>query len=133
METKPDSRSRRELEHEEVVAGNGLLHRRAFLAGGAAVAAAITGYTLSDTAAAQQLADDPWSRTRGVTVPAYGVPSGFEKNVVRTLSNPEGRAAHAARADAAPPAQRHVHARTACISSSRTPATRTSIRPDTAW
>ena len=33
---------------EEPAAANGLLHRRAFLTGGAAVAAAITGYTLSD-------------------------------------------------------------------------------------
>ena len=41
---------------------------------------------------------------------AYSVPSRFEKHVVRTLSNPEGRAAHAARAHAAPSAQRHDHA-----------------------
>jgi sulfane dehydrogenase subunit SoxC len=60
------------------------------LRGGAAFAAAVTGYTLSDAAAARQLTDDPWSRTRGMTVPAYGVPSGFEKHVVRTLSNPRG-------------------------------------------
>ncbi|MGH9255918.1 MAG: sulfite dehydrogenase [Vicinamibacterales bacterium] len=80
----------------EVVAGNGLLHRRAFLTGGAAFAAAVTGYTLSDTAAAQQLADPPWSKGRGVNIQGYGTPSPFEKNVVRTLSNPQGepRTAH---------------------------------------
>ena len=83
-------RSMPELNSDEVVAGNGLLHRRLFLRGGAAFAAAVTGYTLSDAAAAQQLADDPWSKTRGMTIPAYGVPSAFEKNVARTLSNPRG-------------------------------------------
>ena len=55
-----------ELQQLEVVAGNGLLHRRAFLTGGAAFAAAVTGYTLSDTAAAQQLVDQPWSKGRGI-------------------------------------------------------------------
>src|SRR5688500_13174311 len=83
-------RSMPELNSDEVVAGNGLLHRRLFLRGGAAFAAAVTGYTLSDGVAAQQLADDPWSKTRGMAIPAYGVPSAFEKNVARTLSNPRG-------------------------------------------
>ena len=41
---------------EEPAAANGLLHRRAFLTGGgAAVAAAITGYTLSCWAATLSL------------------------------------------------------------------------------
>src|SRR2546426_12658089 len=71
-----------------VVAGNGLLDRRAFLRGGAALAAAMTGYTLARPAAAAPLADDPWSSAPGTNVPAYGVPSRFEKSVVRTLSNP---------------------------------------------
>src|SRR2546426_6082221 len=71
-----------------VVAGNGLLDRRAFLRGGAALAAAMTGYTLARSASAAPLADDPWSRAPGTNVPAYGIPSRFEKNVVRTLSNP---------------------------------------------
>ena len=74
----------------EIVAGNGLLHRRAFLSGGAALAAAMTGYTLSDTASAQQLADDPWSTKPGIPIAEYGVPSSFEKSVTRTLSNPKG-------------------------------------------
>src|SRR2546427_6499971 len=73
-----------------VVAGNGLLDRRAFLRGGAALAAAMTGYTLARPASAAPLADDPWSRAPGTNVPAYGVPSRFEKNVARTLSNPDG-------------------------------------------
>src|SRR2546426_9895240 len=72
------------------VAGNGLLDRRAFLRGGAALAAAMTGYTLARPAAAAPLADDPWSSAPGTNVPAYGVPSRFEKSVVRALSNPTG-------------------------------------------
>ena len=73
-----------------VAAGNGLLHRRAFLAGGGTLAAAFTGYALSDTAAAQQLTDDSWSRGRGALIPEYASPSAFEKGVARTLSNPRG-------------------------------------------
>jgi len=77
------------------VAGNGLLHRRTLLRG--ALAGAMTGYTLVRTASAQKLADDPWSLQPGAAVPDYGVRSRFEKNVVRTLSNPnaEARTQHA--------------------------------------
>src|ERR1051325_11015587 len=71
-------------------AGNGLLHRRAFLTSSAALAAAMTGYTLSETAAAQQLADAPWSTKAGIPIPEYATPSSFEKHVVRTLTNPRG-------------------------------------------
>jgi sulfane dehydrogenase subunit SoxC len=78
------------MEDLEVVAQNGLLHRRAFLRGGAAFAAAMAGYTLSDSVAAQQLADDAWSTRPGIPIPEYGVPSSFEKRVSRTLSNPKG-------------------------------------------
>ena len=78
------------MKNLEIVAGNGLLHRRAFLAGGAALAAAMGGYTLSDSVAAQQLADEAWSLKPGVPIPEYGVPSSFEKSVTRTLSNPKG-------------------------------------------
>src|SRR5262245_15273639 len=90
METTPSNRSKREREKLEVVAGNGLLDRRAFLRGGAALAAAITGYALVDAASAEPLADDPWSTAPGNLVPAYGAPSRFEKSVARTLSNPKG-------------------------------------------
>src|SRR5437867_6173047 len=86
------NQSKQEFKNLEVVAGNGLLHRRAFLRGGAALAGAMTGYTLTQSASAQQLADDPWSLSPGNTVPDYGVRSRFEKNVVRTLSNPRGEA-----------------------------------------
>src|SRR5436309_2979067 len=86
----PSSRSTRQGEDLEVVARNGLLDRRAFFKGGAAFAAAMTGYALSDTAAAQQLADDPWSRGAGNPIAAYGVPAPFEKTIDRTLSRPRG-------------------------------------------
>src|SRR5467141_5433806 len=87
----------RDWKNLEPVADNGLLHRRAFLRGGAALAGAMTGYTLVQSASAQQLADDPWSLAPGVAVPDYGARSRFEKNVVRTLSNPnaEPRTQHA--------------------------------------
>jgi sulfane dehydrogenase subunit SoxC len=71
-------------------AANGLFDRRAFFRGGAALAAAMTGYTLSRSAAAQQLQDAPWSRVPGVPVNAYGTPSRFEADVARSLSNPNG-------------------------------------------
>src|SRR5262252_3948464 len=86
-----------ESKNVEVVAGNGLLHRRAFLRGGAVLAGAVKGYTLVQSASAQQLADDAWSLAPGATVPDYGTRSRFEKGVVRTLSNPkaEARTQHA--------------------------------------
>jgi sulfane dehydrogenase subunit SoxC len=82
--------SKRELERVAVVAGNGLLDRRVFLKGGAALAAAMTGYTVVRSAAAEPLADDPWSKVAGNLVTTYSLPSRFEKKVARTLSNPNG-------------------------------------------
>src|SRR6516162_722194 len=81
----------------EQVAGNGLLNRRALLRGGAVVAGAMTSGAALTGAAAEPLQNDPWSLERGLVVPAYQVPSRFEKNVVRTLSNPnnEFRTSHA--------------------------------------
>ena len=84
-----------EFKDLEPVAGNGLLHRRALLR--RALMGTMTGYTLVRSASAQKLADDPWSLEPGAAVPDYGVRSRFEKNVVRTLSNPraEARTQHA--------------------------------------
>src|SRR6266850_7091415 len=75
------------------VAANGLLDRRSFLRG----AAAITGYVVVKPVGSETLAEEAWSRSPGETLPAYGVRSPFEKNVVRTLSNPNGepRTSHA--------------------------------------
>jgi sulfane dehydrogenase subunit SoxC len=67
----------------EAVAGNGLLHRRTFLG-------AMTGYAVVQSASGQQLTDEPWSLSPGPFVQDYETRSRFEKNVVRTLSNPNG-------------------------------------------
>ena len=88
--------SKRPLDELVVVAGNGLLHRRAFLRGGSALAAGFMGYALARGAAAEPLVDDPWSRETGAVTPALQTPSRFEKNVTRILSNPknETRTSH---------------------------------------
>jgi sulfane dehydrogenase subunit SoxC len=82
--------SKRQLESLEPVAGNGLLHRRALLGRGLAIAgAAVTGTGASITsAAAEPLPVDPWSLMPGSPIQAYETPSKYEKHVVRTLTNP---------------------------------------------
>ncbi|MFL6798863.1 MAG: sulfite dehydrogenase [Xanthobacteraceae bacterium] len=92
-------RKRRNTSPPEAVAGNGLVHRRALLGRGLLLAgAAGTGAAGTLTgAAAEPLQNDPWSLAMGDVVPPYQVPSAFEKQVVRTLSNPkhEFRNSHA--------------------------------------
>ena len=85
------------MERIEAVAANGLLDRRAFLRGGSALAAAVTGYALAKSASAETLTDRPWSLAPGEAVPGYNLPSRFERNAVRSLSNPnnEPRTSHA--------------------------------------
>jgi sulfane dehydrogenase subunit SoxC len=74
----------------EPVAGNGLINRRALLGQGIAVAGAVgTGAGLTG-AAAEAIKDDPWSLEFGSVMPGTQVPSRFEKDVTRTLSNPQG-------------------------------------------
>src|SRR5205807_9747841 len=67
---------------------NGVLFAGAMSAG---AGSSLTG------AAAEPLKDDPWSEAMGGPTPPLQVPSRFEKNVVRTLSNPnnELRNSHA--------------------------------------
>ena len=78
--------NRKDLEY---VAGNGLLHRRTLLQFGTAFAGALgVGAGLTTAAAAEPLAEAPWSLAPGDAVPAYQTPSPHAKNVVRTLSNP---------------------------------------------
>jgi hypothetical protein len=57
---------------------------------GVAFAGALgAGVGLNTTrAAAEQLAEAPWSLTPGDPVPAYQTPSKFAKNAARTLANP---------------------------------------------
>ena len=77
------------MEKFQPVAANGLLDRRAFLRGGAALAAAMTGYAVRPVAA-EPLAEAPWSKGPGELVQPYGAPSKFENQAARTLSNPKG-------------------------------------------
>ena len=76
----------------DAVAGNGLIDRRALLGQGVAIAGALsTGVGASLTsAAAEPLTDDPWSLEPGSSIKPYELPSSFEKNVARTLNNPDG-------------------------------------------
>jgi sulfane dehydrogenase subunit SoxC len=82
---------RSDLDSLEVVAGNGLINRRALLGRGIALAGATTtagaGATFT-SASAEPLPVDPWSLTIGSTIPAYETPAKYEKHVVRTLTNP---------------------------------------------
>ena len=67
-------RSARWLDEQEVVAGNGLLHRRMFLSAGAAMASAMAGYALSDSADAAPLPVEPWMKTptsEGFSIPNH--------------------------------------------------------------
>jgi sulfane dehydrogenase subunit SoxC len=74
----------------EEVAGNGLLDRRALLGRGIVFAGAMTtGAGASLSAAAEPLKNDQWSLEMGSVIPPYQVPSRFEKDVVRTRSNPD--------------------------------------------
>jgi sulfane dehydrogenase subunit SoxC len=81
---------RSDLDSLEVVAGNGLINRRALLGRGIALAGATSagaGATFT-SAGAEPLPVDPWSLTIGSTIPAYETPAKYEKHVVRTLTNP---------------------------------------------
>jgi sulfane dehydrogenase subunit SoxC len=73
------------------VAGNGLLDRRALLSQGATLAGAMSvgAVGAATGAAAEPLANDPWSLAPGITIPPYGQPSRFEDKTVRTLTNPK--------------------------------------------
>ena len=75
----------------EIVAGNGLIHRRALLGRGIALAGALgTGAGASLTgAAAEPMVDGPWTNEVGAVIPPYQVASRFEKAVVRTVDNPD--------------------------------------------
>src|SRR5580704_655497 len=75
-------------ESTERVAGNGLLHRRALIGSGLALAGVFGASGVPTGAAAEPLVDAPWSLEPGDAVPAYQLPSKFAKDVARTLANP---------------------------------------------
>src|SRR6202795_4180998 len=90
-------RSRHGLENAPIVAGNGLIDRRALLGRGVLLAGAMGTAGSLTGAAAEPLTDAPWSLEQGAVLPTYQVASRFEKPVARTLSNPKGepRTSHA--------------------------------------
>ena len=83
VETDEMRRRRASTPVLEPAADNGLLHRRAFIAG-----AALAGAAAADPARAEALAVEPWMTTPGAPFTAYGQPSRFEANVARVFANP---------------------------------------------
>jgi sulfane dehydrogenase subunit SoxC len=79
-----DETSRMETEQ---VAGNGLLHRRMFLASGAA---ALGSGALADSTAATPLPVEPWMQIPGSPFVGYGQPSQHEQKVARTWASAPG-------------------------------------------
>src|SRR5579863_7514644 len=83
------SKSPHKQDSIQQVAGNGLLDRRALLGRGMMLAGAMgagTAGTLTG-AAAEPLAEQPWSLHQGDQVPPYQRPSPHEDKVVRTVDN----------------------------------------------
>ena len=70
----------------EHVAGNGLLHRRMFLAGAAAIG---TG-AVAETVDAAPLPVETWMKVPGAPFVGYGQPSKYEEKVVRTFQSAPG-------------------------------------------
>ena len=106
-----NSKRRGHTPSQELVAGNGLINRRALLGHGIAIAGAMSTAGTMTGAAAEPLKDDPqWSLEFGSTMPPVQIASPYEKDVVRSLSNPNGRIPQLARAHAAPSARRYRHA-----------------------
>jgi sulfane dehydrogenase subunit SoxC len=75
-------------ERHQQVAGNGLLHRRMFLAAGAAAAAGASAVPSEVNAA--PLPVEPWMQVPGAGFNGYGQPSKFEEKVARTWASAPG-------------------------------------------
>src|SRR3978361_1730898 len=93
-------RSRHGLDDAPIVAGNGLIDRRALLGRGVFPGGALgwgSGGAPPPGRPGEPLTDAPWSLEQGAVLPTYQVASRFEKPVARTLSNPknEPRTSHA--------------------------------------
>lgn len=80
---------------EEAVAGNGLLHRRVFLAQGAALLGVGSANLLVARPVHGQTTQNlpPWMRAPGESMRGYGSRSRFEEQVQRTLNRPTGTGA----------------------------------------
>ena len=75
----------------EQVAGNGLLHRRMFLAAGGALGAAALGtVAMTEAADAAPLPVESWMKIPGAPFNGYGQPSKFEEKVKRTWASAPG-------------------------------------------
>jgi len=74
----------------DLVASNGLINRRVLLGKGIAVASAMGAAATVTGAAAEPLKDEEWSLEFGSIMPSVQVASNYEKDVVRSLSNPQG-------------------------------------------
>jgi sulfane dehydrogenase subunit SoxC len=82
LSMKETSRSETEL-----VAGNGLLHRRMFLTGSAA---AMSAGAMVDQAGAAPLPIESWMKNPGAPFNGYGQPSKYEEKVARTWASAPG-------------------------------------------
>src|SRR6478735_10077483 len=74
----------------DIVAGNGLLHRRMFLTAGTAAAAAVASSALPNPAAADVLPVEPWMKVPGSGFVGYGQPSKYEDKVARIWNTAPG-------------------------------------------
>lgn len=76
---------------DDVVAGNGLLHRRLFLTQGAALAG-VGGLSLlaAQPSAAETLTVPPWMKAPGAPMRGYGQPSRFEEKAQRIVADRPG-------------------------------------------
>src|SRR6185295_1610800 len=74
----------------DIVAGNGLLHRRMFMTAGTAAAAAVASAALPNPATADALQVEPWMKLPGSGFVGYGQPSKYEENVARTWNTAPG-------------------------------------------
>src|ERR1700687_4092494 len=84
------SKRRGRTPSQEPVAGNGLINRRALLGHGIVIAGAMSAAGTITGAAAEPLKDPQWSLEVGSITPPIQTASRFEKDVVRSLSNPNG-------------------------------------------
>ena len=74
----------------DIVAGNGLLHRRMFLTASTAAAAAVASSALPNPVAADTLPVEPWMKVPGSGFVGYGQPSKYEDKVARIWNTAPG-------------------------------------------
>jgi sulfane dehydrogenase subunit SoxC len=75
---------------DDLVAGNGLLHRRLFLQGAALVGAGGLSLLTAQPAGAEALAVSPWMKAPGTPMSGYGQPAKYEAAVQRGVRNTPG-------------------------------------------